>query len=393
MEIEKVVHERRIAAVKDDINELMKQIHTFNISYHLVTRLLGGRPPTSDKARAKWAGGAWGSCVAPAFRTDVPAAMAALGFIIKRTWGIVLEEEDDDDIDMGWAVLAREVVGNLTAENTEIFFNEFFFLWSMAAERMRTRRTDGGRLLLPDSKLITKQARESHLLPIIDKQDAQETAREEAETTARAVAERILGAGSKRTMAQVVASSPVSQSTPSPATAPQRQPGTPGPPGAPGTGKLKRAERNAQFIANKQAAASTITGLTPAPASTPATAPSPAASVAFAPVPSPAAAPRSPPRADWTPGAGEIKVFATTKPREGAVEYFQHLCKQHGLGSKMPCAFAAMATGGCHGPPQCRTCASQLERVQRGEAATAVPQSVVEQVRAACNADTARRIK
>ena len=370
--LEQVVHQRRVAEVADDLKILATQIQCLTIDLDLAVRLLGGTRPSSDRGKSKHGKGRWGSIDEAHFATDVPAALQHLGVIVAATWGSAGGMTMPSDLaDLGWNDLAREVVGSLSHTNTAEFFKDFFQRLSLSAVHMRTRKSPSGSVELPDVDALAAETSEIHFKPVISEQNAEQAAREEAKKYCDAAI-----AGLKRpsnavnsSQAAPAASNPAANTGPKP----------------------KKAPKGA---ASSTSATGTTTAPAPTPATAPAaTAPTPAGSAGTTPRTAASFAPSPAPTSPWTPADGTISKFIDSKDHKGAVEYFDYLCKQAGLSAALPCAIDHMDLRGCHGAPGCRKCVKLDALVATGQPKTPVPAGVVDRVRAACDANTAAKIK
>ena len=254
-----------------------------------------------------------------------------------------------------------------------------------------------------------------HLQASVTKQDVDAAADERAAITATAVAQAEVarqlaaagfGAGVKRTAAGLPsrAHGPgVSPSVgPAPtATTPSKQVVATKVP-AVQTRAEKRAERarlHNESVGAAQAAAQLPPAAAAASFATVVAAPALAAPQVVAPVASAATAAAAflagPALAQhsWSPpptfGPNTIKAWIDPTHRRGAVEHFEWLCVQGGLGGAkgMPCPFAEMGT--CKDPSTCRKCKQQAERAQPA----VPPPGTVAKVKAACTPSVQERFR
>lgn len=86
---------------------------------------------------------------------------------------------------------------------------------------------------------------------------------------------------------------------------------------------------------------------------------------------------------------GSIKRFCDVADPASAVEHFDLVCRQGGLGATMPCAIAEMRIGGCT-RAACQRCTAQTAR---GAARIATPAGLIAKIKAASNTSTAALIR
>jgi hypothetical protein len=217
-------------------------------------------------------------------------------------------------------------------------------------------------VVLIQDPLIAKQASDLHV-------DARMEERRLAEAAIAAKA------GAKRAMPPAAASAPPSTSA--------AATGTPAPTATPGAGKRKPKLSFAAATAAGSPAAATSTAIVATSAPIPSSPPS-------------SPAPRTTPSVDaitawstptWAPGS----ITSLSKKVAGAgsaVQHFNWECSRTGL-AHFPCAIQSL-TGTCRGAAGgCLTCAAQAALTT---GATPVPIGILAKIKAAADADTARRI-
>ena len=383
-QIETVVVDVRAAQVSAEINSLAIGFLSLDIKYDEVVKLLGGRKPSIHGSYNK--AGAWGSILASStdnsssYITDVPLAMGNADIILQRLWIDVAGCDRVPSGGIGLRVMATEAVSHLTPAHTKEFFEDFFTRIALAAHRMRSRRTvdlASGEPTLPLVDFAALAAESVVLIqdPLIAKQasDLHVDARMEERRLAEAAA--AAKAGAKRTMPSAAASAPPSTTAAA---------GTPAPTATPVVGKRKAKLTFAAATAAGSPAAATSTAIvtTSAPIS-PSPPPSPAPRTTNIPPVDPTA--WSTPT--WAPGS--ITSLSRKEAGKGsAVQHFNWECARTNL-AHFPCAIQSL-TGTCRGAAGgCLTCAAQAALTT---GATPVPVGILAKIKAAADADTARRI-
>ena len=324
---------------------------------------------------------------------DIPLAYQHVGRILGRLWGhgfgSPLTEEG-----FNLAQRARDTVSQLSAANSNKYWEDYWERIALAAEHFRTRSSAS----VPDFEATSLETIEIKLTPIVSQQEAQETARDTARDEARKEAAAFLqqmqaSAGQKR----------FASGNPTPASASTTAaPATPTGPTQPKAANSRQRKANTRAAAH-QAAGGASSSSAPAAAAAPAAAPTyaaiiapgsastacQAASAATAHVPvlaAPVAQSRPPaPTPSWAPSS--ITKLSDTSTRLGAVECFNFECRRLGLGASMPCAILSLI-GTCRGPPACHTCTAQGKLARP----TQPPAGLVAKVKAACDANTAARM-
>ena len=382
-QIETVVVDVRAAQVSAEINSLAIGFLSLDIKYDEVVKLLGGRKPSIHGSYNK--AGAWGSTLASSpdnsssYITDVPLAMGNADIILQRLWIDVAGCDRVATGGIGLRVMATEAVSHLTPAHTKEFFEDFFTRIALAAHRMRSRRTvdlASGEPTLPlvdfaglaaesvvliQDPLIAKQASDLHV-------DARMEERRLAEAATAAKA------GAKRTMPPAAASAPPSTTAAAAQPAPTATP-------ALSKRKAKLTFAAATAAGSPAAATSTAVVTTSAP-------------ISSSPPPSPAPHTTIPPTdptawstPTWAPGS----ITSLSRKVAGAgsaVQHFNWECARTGL-AHFPCAIQSL-TGTCRGAAGgCLTCKAQAALTT---GATPVPVGILAKIKAAADADTARRI-
>ena len=379
-QIESIVVDVRAAQVSSEILALAMGFISLDIKFEDLVKLLGGRRPSIHGSYNK--AGAWGSTLASSpdnsssYITDVPLAFGHADDILTRLWIDVAGCDAVPTGGIGLKVWGIEAVSHLNPANTKLVFDDFFIRIGLAAHRMRSRRTvdpTSGEPTLPlvdfaalaaesvtiiQDPLIAKQASDLHVDARMEERKLEDAAK----------------AGAKRTLPHAAASAPPS-TTAAGATAP-----TATPTASKRKGKLSFAA--AAAAGSPAAATSTAIVIASAPISSP---------------PPPPPAPRAaiPPSTDaaaWTTptwAIGSITSLSRKVAGAGsAVQHFNHECARTGL-ANFPCAIQSL-TGTCRGAAGgCNTCTVQASSTT---GATPVPIGLVAKIKAAADADTARRI-
>lgn len=147
-EIEDVVGDKRVAAVRHDIDTLTTKIIAGFLAeddtskplvYPLFVKLLGGRK-ASKKGAAKASMGAWGSTAEEHYAQDVPTAATHLDRILTAIYVDTFGCDKSPQGGIGLAAMAREAAAALNAANMQSLIVDYFSRLALATERMRTRR-------------------------------------------------------------------------------------------------------------------------------------------------------------------------------------------------------------------------------------------------------------
>ena len=376
-EIEKVVHDVRVAGVRDEIAALAIGFISLDISYDAVVKLLGGRQPSESGPVNK--AGAWGSTLASSsdktssYITDVPEAMDQADIILQRLWIEVAGCDATPSGGLGLKAMAKIAVSHLTPENVKLVFEDLFTRLALAAHRMRTRRlvdSTSGEQSLPLVNFTALAAETVRIIqdPLIAKQAAKADVDARLAEIDAARAAQVAKAGEKRPL---LAAAPVSASAVA---------------ATPTAGVAGSKRKGRVSIASASAASpSAASGLTVIAAAAPAPAPPPSLLPA---------APETAAAADtgWsTPTWAVGSIVSVSKKVAGsgsAVQHFNFECARLGL-TEFPCAIQSL-TGACRGAAGgCRTCANQTTLAG---GPTAVPVGLVARIKRSADPDTAKRI-
>jgi hypothetical protein len=370
-EIEKVVHDVRVAGVRDEIAALAIGFISLDISYEAVVKLLGGRQPSESGPVNK--AGAWGSTLASSsdktssYITDVPEAMDQADIILQRLWIEVAGCDATPSGGLGLKAMAKIAVSHLTPENVKLVFEDLFTRLALAAHRMRSRRivdSASGEQSLPLVNFAALAAETVRIIqdPLIAKQASK------ADVDAR--------------LAEIAQAAKAGDKRPLPAAATVTAAATTPTAGAAGKQRKGRVSAAAAAATSPNAAS----GLTVIAAAAPAP-PAPPPSLPTA-VPETAAAVD----AGWSSPTWAVgSIVSVSKKVTGsgsAVQHFNFECARLGL-AEFPCAIQSL-TGACRGAAGgCRTCANQAALAG---GPTAVPVGLVARIKRSADPDTAKRI-